>query len=249
MDRLKKDKHVQIISALVEGNSIRAASRMTGAAKGTVLKLLADGGEASSDYQNKVFRNLSCKRFQCDEIWSFCYAKEKNVSDDKKGHFGYGDIYTWTALCEDTKLIPTWYVGKRDMQSATMFMNDLANRLSNRIQLTTDGLPMYLNVVDNAFRGDVDYSQLVKLYGNKKEKEKTPSRYSPSHCIGTRKSIITGNPKTTSTSYIERQNLTMRMSMRRFTRLTNGFSKKIENLEHAVALHLCIIISAVSINP
>ncbi len=237
MNRLKQEKQVQIISALVEGNSIRATSRMTGTAKGTVLKLLADVGEACSDYQNKVFRDLSCKRLQCDEIWSFCYAKEKNVPDDKKGHFGYGDIYTWTAICEDTKLIPTWYVGKRDMQSAVVFMKDLANRLSSRVQLTTDGLMIYLDAVERAFGGDVDYSQLVKLYGNKKEKEKKQSRYSPSHCIGTRKSIVTGNPKSTSTSFVERQNLTMRMSMRRFTRLTNGFSKKIENLEHAVALH------------
>jgi IS1 family transposase len=239
MNRLKQEKQVQIISALVEGNSIRATSRMTGTAKGTVLKLLADVGEVCSDYQNKMFRNLSCKRLQCDEIWSFCYAKEKNVPENKKGHFGYGDIYTWTALCEDTKLIPTWYVGKRDMRSATVFMNDLANRLNSRVQITTDGLRAYLEAVENAFGGNVDFSQLVKLYGNEKEKEKEKkeARYSASQCIGTRKSIVTGSPKSTSTSYVERQNLTMRMSMRRFTRLTNGFSKKIENLEHAVALH------------
>ena len=194
-------------------------------------------GKACSDYQNKVFRNLPCKKLQCDEIWSFCYAKEKNVPKKKKGHFGYGDIYTWTALCEDTKLVPSWYIGRRDLKSAIIFMNDLASRLKNRVQLTTDGLRAYLEAVENAFGGDVDYSQLIKLYGNKKKKEE--ARYSPAECIGTRKNIVYGNPITCSisTSYVERQNLTMRMNMRRFTRLTNGFSKKIENLEHAVALH------------
>ena len=235
MNRLKQEKQVQIISALVEGNSIRATSRMTGTAKGTVLKLLADVGKACSDYQNKTLRNLSCRKIQCDELWAFCYAKEKNVPDDKKGHFGYGDIYTWTSLCEDTKLVPSWYIGRRDLPSATIFMNDLASRLESRVQITTDGLRAYLEAVENAFGGNVDFSQLVKLYGN--EKEKKEARYSASQCIGTRKSIVTGSPKSTSTSYVERQNLTMRMSMRRFTRLTNGFSKKIENLEHAVALH------------
>ncbi len=162
MKRLKLEKQAQIISVLVEGNSVRATCRITGAAKGTVLKLLADVGKACSDYQNKALRNLPCKKIQCDEIWSFCYAKEKNVPKKKKGHFGYGDIYTWTALCEDTKLIPSWYIGKRDMRSAVIFMNDLASRLRNRIQLTTDGLTIYLKAVENAFGGDTDYSQLIK---------------------------------------------------------------------------------------
>lgn len=234
MNKLNIKRQTQIISALVEGNSVRATCRMTGAAKGTVLKLLAEVGKACSDYQHKALRNLSCKKIQCDEIWSFCYAKQKNVPENKKGQFGYGDIYTWTALCEDSKLIPSWLVGTRGLESATMFMNDLAGRMKHKIQLTTDGHGAYVEAVENAFGGDIDYSQLVKIYGKGSGSE---ARYSPAKCIGIKKNTIYGNPRTTSTSYVERQNLTMRMSMRRFTRLTNGFSKKIENLEHAVALH------------
>jgi IS1 family transposase len=236
MNKLSRDKQAQVISALVEGNSIRATVRMTGVAKNTVVKLLADVGKACSDYQDKVLRNLPCKRIQCDEIWSFCYAKEKNVPKNKKGKFGYGDVWTFTAIDADSKLVPSWYIGRRDLPNAYIFLKDLASRLANRIQLTTDGHRMYLDAVEGAFGKDVDFSQLVKLYGQTSEGQK---RYSPPQCIGTLKTKINGNPESDkiSTSYVERQNLTMRMNMRRFTRLTNAFSKKVENLAHAVALH------------
>jgi len=236
MNRLSNDERVRVLKCLVEGNSIRATCRITGAAKNTVVKLLVDVGRACAEYQNKVFHNLEFQRLQCDEIWSFCYAKQKNVPDKYKDKFGYGDVWTWTAICADTKLVPSWLVGDRSARTAYIFLSDLASRLKNKVQLTTDGHIAYLSAVEKVFGTEIDYAMLIKIYGNDSEGQK---RYSPAKIIDTQQSTIVGNPdpKHISTSFAERQNLTMRMSMRRFTRLTNAFSKKIENLSHAVALH------------
>ncbi|MCM2280466.1 MAG: IS1 family transposase [Bdellovibrionaceae bacterium] len=236
MNKLSTAKRSQIIHCLVEGNSIRATCRMTGASKNTVTKLLCEIGAACSDFQDKAFRNLPCKRIQCDEIWSFVGAKEKNASREEKGKGRIGDVWTWTALCPDTKLVPCWFVGTREGASAYHFMSDLAERLASRVQLTTDGHRAYLEAVDSAFGTEIDYAMLVKIYGKSPGGE---GRYSPAQCIGARRTVISGKPehKHISTSLMERQNLTMRMGMRRFTRLTNAFSKKLENHEHAIALH------------
>ncbi len=236
MNTLTIERQTEVISALVEGNSIRATVRMTGVAKNTVVKFIGDLGRACAEYQDKALRNLPCKRIQCDEIWSFCYAKEKNVPEDFRGRFGYGDVWTWTALCADTKLIPCWMVGHRSARYANHFIADLASRLANRIQLTTDGHRVYLDAVENAFGAEVDYAMLVKLYGEDPEPE---GRYAPTRCIGAITTRVTGNPdeRYISTSYVERQNLSMRMHMRRFTRLTNGLSKKLENHIHALAIY------------
>ena len=236
MNRLDTARRTQVVKCLIEGMSIRSTVRITGVAKNTVAKLLVELGAACTVYMDGAMRNLPCEKIQCDEIWSFVYAKEKNVTADIADKQVAGSVWTWTAIDADTKLIPCWLIGKRDAGCATEFMQDLAGRLANRVQLTTDGLKVYLNAVIDAFAGEIDYSILHKIYGRDMPDS---SRYSPADCIGCERRNVIGNPdeKHISTSYVERANLSMRMSMRRFTRLTNAFSKKIENHAASVAIY------------
>lgn len=238
MNRSSTEQRARIVGCLVEGMSIRATVRITGAAKNTIVKLLADLGAACAEYQDAALTNLPCTRIECDEIWSYCYAKQKNVPSEHVGEFGYGDVRTWTAICADTKIVPSWLVGERTTEDAIVFMRDLAERLTSRVQLTTDGHKPYLAAVEDAFGSGIDYAMIIKQYGPATGAG-DEHRYSPAECTGIKKEPIIGNPEKSkiSTSYVERQNLTKRMGMRRFTRLTNGFSKKVENLAHAVSLH------------
>ena len=236
MNRLSTEKRAQILAALCEGASVSAAARQSRVSKVTALKLLRDIGKVCSDYQRETLVDLPCKRIECDEVWSFIGCKERNVPRDEKGR-GRGDAWIWAAICTDTKLVPCWHVGARDADAAAYFMEDLASRLAHRVQITTDGHRAYLSAIEGAFGWDtVDYAMLVKLYGQPIE---GPRRYSPPVITGIRKHRVMGNPDPdlVSTSYIERQNLTMRMNVRRLTRLTNGFSKKIENHRHSISLH------------
>lgn len=238
MNKLDRKSRAQILGMMVEGVSMQSITRLTGVSKNTVAKLLKDAGEACLAYHDEHVRSVKAKHVQCDEIWSFCQMKEKRVPAAVRGTYGIGDVYTWTAIDSDSKLIVSYLVGKRDARYAKAFIGDLSERLAKRVQLTTDGHKAYLQAVEDAFGADVDYAMLVKLYGEPAG-QSAERKYSPGECCGSIKGAVCGNPNEAhiSTSHVERANLSMRMGMRRFTRLTNGFSKKIENHEYALAIY------------
>ena len=236
MNTLTKNQQAQILRCLVEGTSIRSTSRIVGVSINTILKLLPVAGQACLEYQDKMLHDLPCKRVQCDEIWAFCYCKDKNVPDHMMGQPGVGSIWTWTALCADTKLVISWHLGARDAVSAQYLMSDAVERLANRVQMTTEGNTTYLEAVDHNFGCAIDYAQLIKLYGVEKDGERT---YSAAKCLGTKRKKVMGDPDSAhiSTSFAERQNLNIRMESRRWTRLTNAFSKKAENMAYQIAIN------------
>jgi IS1 family transposase len=240
MNRLPLATRVHVVKTLAEGVSLRGTARITGVARMTIEKLLRDLGMACAEFHDRTVRGLSSRRVQCDEIWSFCYAKKKTVMKDPsilERNAEAGDVWTWTAIDADSKLCVSWLVGDRTAQNAFTVMRDVRSRMTDRIQLTTDQLSIYLKAVDRAFEGDVDYAMLQKLYAGGGD-----GRYSPAECIGCKKVAVTGDPDPThiSTSFVERSNLTMRMHLRRFTRLTNAHSKKVEMHAHAVAVHFMV---------
>jgi len=254
MNKLPLHKRTMILNMLVEGSSMRSISRVVGVSINTVTKLLVNAGEACAAYHDEHMREVNAKRIQCDEIWSFCYAKAKNVKTAKAAPDGAGDVWTWTALDADSKLIVSYLVGGRDSSYALAFMDDVRSRLANRVQMTTDGHKAYLEAIEDAFGGDVDYAQLIKLYGASPESAK--GRYSPAECTGIKKRRVEGDPDIAhvSTSYVERMNLNIRMGNRRFTRLTNGFSKRIDNHLHMLSLYFlhynfCRIHKSLGVSP
>ena len=239
MNRLPLARRAQILSMLAEGNSLRATARMSDVSFNTVVKLLRDVAEKCEQYQDEHVRGIKAKRVQVDEAWAFVYAKQKNVPENMKGTFGVGDVWTWVGIDADTKLAISWAVGRRDGFTANAFMLDIADRLATRVQLTSDGHRPYLDAIEGSFGNNIDFAMLAKTYeGDSGKRASAEQRYSLAKCTGARKVKITGNPdeRHISTAFVERQNLTMRMSMRRFTRLTNAFSKKLANHKAAVAL-------------